>query len=455
MNNRQFSIDDMDGHDFEYFCADILKRNGFSNVEVTRGSGDYGIDILAEKDGISYAIQCKRYNGNVGNKAVQEALSGKVYYDCDEAVVLTNSYFTNQAMETARRTDVTLWDRDMLFAMVKTAYPNNAAFPSKRYLQSAAEKQNNPGCASVVAGFIAIILVFAFLTNLIRPESPAKREDDEKTQSENLQQTLESSDIKEDTQPTLESANVRQVEIDHILYQIQGGTASVVGLTDEGKEEKFIIIPKQIEDVPVTDIASEAFYRCEKLEGIELPDTIESIGTRAFYWCKSLNEIHVPSKVTIIEDSAFSACKSLSSVSLPDGLTDIGYDAFWACNFSTIELPKTLKTIGFRAFCECENLKTIEIPEGVTSMGGEVFKFDKSLSSISLPNTLTEIGKACFWGCKALKTITIPPEVKELNYSMFANCERIQTIYIPESCKIPKGDYPFASCNLKVQIIRY
>ena len=82
----------MDGHDFEYFCAEVLKRNGFSRVNVTVASGDYGIDITACQGATSYAIQCKRYHGSVGNKAVQEALSGKVYYGCKAAAVLTNSY---------------------------------------------------------------------------------------------------------------------------------------------------------------------------------------------------------------------------------------------------------------------------------------------------------------------------------------------------------------------------
>ena len=49
-------FEDMEGHEFEYFCADLLRRRGFDEVEVTKGSGDYGIDILAEKEGVTYAI---------------------------------------------------------------------------------------------------------------------------------------------------------------------------------------------------------------------------------------------------------------------------------------------------------------------------------------------------------------------------------------------------------------
>ncbi len=64
--HRDILPDDMEGHEFERYCAELLEENGFQEVEVTKGSGDYGVDILAEKDGITYAIQCKRYTGPVG-----------------------------------------------------------------------------------------------------------------------------------------------------------------------------------------------------------------------------------------------------------------------------------------------------------------------------------------------------------------------------------------------------
>ena len=51
-------LDKMDGHQFEYACADILKANGYKHVKVTRGSGDFGVDIIAEKDKVRYVIQC-------------------------------------------------------------------------------------------------------------------------------------------------------------------------------------------------------------------------------------------------------------------------------------------------------------------------------------------------------------------------------------------------------------
>lgn len=116
---QEINIDNMEGHDFEFYCADILRKNGFENVEVTRGSGDHGIDILAEKNDITYAIQCKCYSADINNAAVQQAYTGKGFYKKDIAVVLTNRYFTAQAKEEAAALGVKLWDRDKLNSMIE------------------------------------------------------------------------------------------------------------------------------------------------------------------------------------------------------------------------------------------------------------------------------------------------------------------------------------------------
>ncbi len=116
---RPSDIDLMEGHDFEYFCAELLRKRGFQEVEVTKGSGDYGIDILAEKDGITYAIQCKCYAAQVGVKAVQEAYAGRDYYDCMVGAVLTNQYFTTPAVEAAKKLKILLWDRGYLETMME------------------------------------------------------------------------------------------------------------------------------------------------------------------------------------------------------------------------------------------------------------------------------------------------------------------------------------------------
>ncbi len=114
-------MDDLEGHDFEVFCAELLRGQGFIDVEVTRGSGDFGVDILAEKDGVTYAVQCKRYNGPVGVDAVLRTYGGQAYYDRMVGAVMTNQYFTSPAVEAAKKLRILLWDRGYMDAMMEEA----------------------------------------------------------------------------------------------------------------------------------------------------------------------------------------------------------------------------------------------------------------------------------------------------------------------------------------------
>ncbi len=112
-------LDDMEGREFEWYCAELLRKRGFQEVTVTKGSGDFGIDILAERDGISYGIQCKHYTTPIGVKAVQEVYAGKDYYDCMVGVVMSNQYFTGPAVEAAKKLKIVLWDRGYLEEMIE------------------------------------------------------------------------------------------------------------------------------------------------------------------------------------------------------------------------------------------------------------------------------------------------------------------------------------------------
>lgn len=109
----------LDGQEFEAYVALVLRDNGFRHVELTGGSGDQGADILAERNGRRYAIQCKNYEGAVGNFAVQEAYAGAQYYGCDLAAVVCPGEFTRAAKELAQSTGVLLWDGRKLSHMMK------------------------------------------------------------------------------------------------------------------------------------------------------------------------------------------------------------------------------------------------------------------------------------------------------------------------------------------------
>lgn len=114
-------VDSMDGHAFEHWCARLLEENKFTDVTVTPGSGDQGVDVLAVKDGIHYAFQCKCYSSDLGNTPIQQVYAGKEMYGCQVGVVMTNRYFTAGAKQLAERTKVLLWDRDKLIEMLGQA----------------------------------------------------------------------------------------------------------------------------------------------------------------------------------------------------------------------------------------------------------------------------------------------------------------------------------------------
>lgn len=117
------SVDLMDGSQFEEWCADLLKDLGYSDVSRTGKAGDQGVDLLATKDGVRYAIQCKCYSSDLGNTPVQEINTGKVIYRCQIGVVMTNRHFTPGGKAAAEATGVLLWDRDWLYNAISTCTP--------------------------------------------------------------------------------------------------------------------------------------------------------------------------------------------------------------------------------------------------------------------------------------------------------------------------------------------
>ena len=109
-------IDFMDGLEFEKYVAGLLKQRGYSHVKLTE-KYDYGVDIIAEKNGIRWGVQTKRYSGLVKMAAVQQVVAGLKKYRCDRAMVITNSTYSQQAKELARHNDCVLIGREKLLEL--------------------------------------------------------------------------------------------------------------------------------------------------------------------------------------------------------------------------------------------------------------------------------------------------------------------------------------------------
>jgi restriction system protein len=112
-------IDRMTGLDFESYIASLLRIKGYKHIRLTE-KYDYGIDIIAKKDGIKWGIQVKRYSGLVKADAVRQVVTALKKYHCDRAVVISNSSYSQVARELAKSNNCILVDRKQLAEWIST-----------------------------------------------------------------------------------------------------------------------------------------------------------------------------------------------------------------------------------------------------------------------------------------------------------------------------------------------
>ena len=156
----------MNGYEYEEYCANYLKKNGYTDITVTKGSGDHGVDIIACKNGKKYAIQCKYYSNPVSNAAVQQVYTGCVYYQCDIPMVITNNHFTAQAKEEASKVGVVLND----FIIPPTLSDSTDLSTSFSRRPSYSHPVQDNGYAFNILGFvITIFFSVLFLYFAVRP----------------------------------------------------------------------------------------------------------------------------------------------------------------------------------------------------------------------------------------------------------------------------------------------
>jgi len=143
------------------------------------------------------------------------------------------------------------------------------------------------------------------------------------------------------------------------------GAGAMPDYEDSPWDEKFRKLIKRVIISPdVTNIGDFAFWCCESLTSISIPEGATRIGRNAFTNCHSLDSIAIPESVKHIGEMTFAGCDSLLSITLPVGITSIEKYTFFACTSLqnlTIEAMKP-PTIEFKAF-EKSTIKTIYVPE--------------------------------------------------------------------------------------------
>jgi restriction system protein len=140
-------IDTMDGIQFEKYLGHLFKSHGYK-VQVTQASGDFGADLIIEKESNRIAVQAKRYSSNVGLKAVQETVASKAHYQATEAWVITNSKFTEQAKQLASSNNVKLFSRNDLVEMILKMNPGSAPSAKQVIIENPTQEKTCNRCGN-------------------------------------------------------------------------------------------------------------------------------------------------------------------------------------------------------------------------------------------------------------------------------------------------------------------
>ena len=252
---------------------------------------------------------------------------------------------------------------------------------------------------------------------------------------------------------------------------------------------------------------SGAFAENDKIEKVNLPDTLRVVGQYAFRNAVNLKEINIPIYTTTIGASAFEGCRSLINAELPKSVTSVGASAFQYCErLSRISIPEKVNTIRTRSFADCPSLKEVTIPESVTKIdktsfqgsekavlnvsygsygdsyakeygiarqyeirenedfiyvrgdqGIHILKYTGNKAEVEIPGKIdgvpvTAVDEAAFQNNRCVRRIILPATLKSIGGRAFSNMDSLESIQIPAGLK-SLGAYAFAG-SAKLRQVR-
>lgn len=219
-------------------------------------------------------------------------------------------------------------------------------------------------------------------------------------------------------------------ETESLTYEaITGNGATVAyavtGISDDN--EAYVIIPNEHDGLPVTKISAKAFYDCQNIIGVTVPDSVEEIETMAFYWCENLKDITFGKSLKTVGAYALGGCFGLESIEISE------------------ENP-TLKSQG-NCIIDKDNMTVIAgcsasvIPDGVKSIASYSFAYCAAPEELNFPSSVETIEQKAFYHSYNLKKVTIPSTVKSVGGYAFAYCQDLE--YVDVNCAEFSGMYVF------------
>ncbi|MBQ9666839.1 MAG: leucine-rich repeat protein [Bacteroidaceae bacterium] len=256
--------------------------------------------------------------------------------------------------------------------------------------------------------------------------------------------------------------------------ELESGESSSSAVISAKKE---VAVPNSVNGYTVIAIGDYAFYDCDGLTSVTIPESVTSIGNSAFEYCSGLTSVTIPNSVTTIGKYAFCFCENLVAVYLPDNIATIDEFAFGYCtSLSTINIPNPLTSLRAGLFRNCKSLTSIYIPANIKFIPWDAFDGCENLSDItvdinnkffdsrdgcnaivtSVPNTLiiggkktmipesvSEIGGGCFFK-RNISSITIPSNIQRIGANAFERCDSLEKIIVKHVSPIEISPWIFS-----------
>ncbi|WP_315069332.1 leucine-rich repeat domain-containing protein [uncultured Clostridium sp.] len=274
-------------------------------------------------------------------------------------------------------------------------------------------------------------------------------------------------------------------------------TAKVTASTNTGA----IVVPDNVNGVPVVSIDTCAFKNMTSLTTVTLPDSVISISDLAFYGCTNLTNVYMSDNIKSIGGGAFYNCSKLTNlftsgsityckigsgtdcflyndrgasgtITIPDtvsGYTVVGiagsaFNTVYSINVSlyqmlynynlgliNVVLPDTVKYLSASAFNSCNKLQSINIPNGIEYIGDQCFLDTNALAiNVDIPSAVNYVGFMAF-NTSGITGVTIEGGITHLD-STFGNDTALKNVTLPNTLT-SIGDSTFGGCTQLSSII--
>lgn len=185
-------------------------------------------------------------------------------------------------------------------------------------------------------------------------------------------------------------------------YVNHGDSIEITGFDNSISD---VVIPSEIEGLPVTAISVGAFY-LSTITSIEVPDSVTSIGEMAFLGCTSLKSVKLSTRVAKIDKNAFGSCSALQEIQVAKDNP----------NFSSLNgVLYSKKQDTLVIYPAAKTDAAYIIPSNVTSVAMYAFSENPYLETLTIPNSLIKVGDSAFYNCKNLRAVSYNGTEEEWN----------------------------------------